>query len=142
MARIPMGNFGQVVPTAERNHVVTFDTERRGEQALAGAVAGVAGQVIDQKKQEDDALARVKASNQLLDRESQLNSITADLDEKLRTGALAPDQAQAAYQTAVGALEPMQPQGLDAVGVENFNLSLRKMQMQGAQGIEHAVGKA
>ncbi len=142
MAQIPMGNFGRVVPTAEQNRVVTFEGPARGQQMLAGAVAGAAERVVDQQNQEAKALARLQASNLLLDRESQLNSITSELGEKLRRGELQPDQATAAYESAVGSLAPVQPKGLDLVESEHFGLSLKKMQQSGLQGIERAVGEA
>lgn len=144
MMRIPMGQFqtANVVPTAERNRVVTLEGTGRGQQAIAGAVAGLAERQIDQQNQEAKALARVKASNLLLDRESQVNTITADLGERLRQGLLDPDQAQAAYDSAVGALDPLQPQGLDQVEMEQFGLSMRKVQQGGLSGLERMVGQA
>lgn len=142
--RIPMGQFqtANVVPTADRNRVVTLDADNRGQQALAAAVGGIAERQIDQQNQEAKALARVKATNLLMDRERQIGTITTDLGEKLRQGLIDPDQAQSAYAAAVGKLDPVQPQGLDQVELEQFGLGLRKVQESGFRGIEQAVGQA
>lgn len=144
MARIPMGNFqtATVVPNVERGGVVTPNPSDAGVQALAGAVQQVAGGMLQQRVDEARALSRVKASNLLMDRESQVRTITSDLGEKLRQGLIEPDQAQSAYQAAIGKLDPIQPQGLDQVEMEQFGLGLRKVQESGLQGIERAVGEA
>lgn len=142
--RIPMGNFqtANVVPDVERRGVVTPNPSDAGAQALAGAVQQVAGGLLQQRVDEAKALSRVKASNLLMDRESQVKTITADLGEKLRQGLIDPDKAQSAYQAAIGKLDPIQPQGLDQVEMEQFGLGLRKVQESGLQGIEQAVGQA
>lgn len=144
MARIPMGQFqtANVVPTAERSRVIALDADNRGQQALASAVGGIAERQIDQQNQEARALARVKASNQLLDRESQISTITNDLGEKLRLGQLKPDDASAAYEQAVGALDPMTPEGLDQIESEQFGLSLRRMQQGGLSSLDGKVSQA
>lgn len=144
MARIPMGQFqtANVLPTAERSRVITLDADNRGQQALASAVGGIAERQIDQQNQEARALARVKASNQLLDRESQISTITNDLGEKLRLGQLKPDDAPAAYEQAVGALDPMTPEGLDQIESEQFGLSLRRMQQGGLSSLDGKVSQA
>lgn len=137
-----MGDFGRMAPVAEQRRIIAADVSDRGAQAIASAVAGVAGQQIDQQQQEAKALARVKASNLLLDRESQINTITNDLGEKLRRGELKPDDASAAYEQAVGALDPMQPDGLDDVESEQFGLSLRRMQQGGLSSLDGKVSQA
>lgn len=142
--RIPMGNFqtATVVPEVERRGVVTPNPSDAGAQALAGAVQQVSGGLLQQRVDEAKALSRVKASNLLMDRESQINTITADLGEKLRQGLIDPDKAQSAYQAAIGKLDPIQPQGLDQVEMEKFNLGLRELQVKGGTFLDQKVGEA
>lgn len=142
--RIPMGNFqtATVVPDVERRGVVTPNLSDAGVQALAGAVQQVSGGLLQQRVDEARALSRVKASNLLMDRESQVKTITADLGEKMRQGLLDPDQAQSAYQAAVGKLDPVQPQGLDQVELEKFGLGLRELQVKGSNFLTQKVGEA
>ena len=73
MAQIPLGNFrvAQAAPAAEQGRVVTPDPNgmNRGAQQLAGTVNQLAADYMGQIKREDQALAKVKASNALIDRD-------------------------------------------------------------------------
>ena len=135
--RIPTGNFGNVVPTV-RQGSASFDNTsvaRAGEQ-LGNTVQRIAGHMANEQEQENRALARVRASNLLLDRETQIKTITADLGEKARMGQLTHDQLQSAYEQAVSGLDPLTPKGLDPSEMEGFGLSLKRLQNSGALGIQ------
>lgn len=135
--RIPTGNFGNVVPTV-RQGSASFDNTsvaRAGEQ-LASTAQRIAGHMASEQEQENRALARVRASNLLLDRETQIRTITTDLGEKARMGQLTHDQLQGAYEQAVSGLDPLTPKGLDPSEMEGFGLSLKRLQNSGALGIQ------
>lgn len=140
MAQIPLGTFGaqRLTPAPERGRVVTMDPNDvgRGSQAIAGAVANVSMDAINRQNAEDKALARVRASNLILDRENQLKTITADLGEQARLGKLTHDQLAGAYESAIGKLDPLVPTGLDEAETESFGLSLKKLQSNGMQGVQ------
>ena len=90
--RIPVGNFGQVAvqPEVAQNRVITTDTRGQAQaaQQTAGIVQNAALGVLDDINKENKALARVKADNAIIDRESQITTIATDLDEQMRTGKL------------------------------------------------------
>lgn len=141
--RIPTGNFGNVMPEVRQgsagfdNTQVSQAAERLGNVAQRAVVG-----VLDQQNQEDRALARVRASNLLLDRETQLKTITSDLAEKARTGQVTHDQLSGAYETAVGALDPVTPKGLDATESAQFELGLKRLQTNGMLGVQELAQKA
>lgn len=144
MARIPMGNFGNAVPVAEQGRVITPDPNalNRGAQQLASTVNAVATKYIDDKNREDQALAKVKASNALIDRESQLKTIVSDIDEKMRTGQLDYTKAESVYADTVSKLDPLDTPGLDEVTMGEIGNSLKRMQMGGVDRIRAAASGA
>lgn len=142
MAQIPLGNFGRAVPVAEQGRVVTVDPSDRGAQALAGTMQNVAMAVIDQKNKEDQALARVKASNALIDRESQLKTIGAEIGEKMRLGEVSHDKAEEAYTAAVSKLDPLDTPGLDEATMGEVGNSLKRLQNGGLDFVRKAAAGA
>ncbi len=142
MAQIPLGNFGRSVPVAEQGRVVTIDPNDRGAQALAGTVQNVAMDMLNQRNKEDQALARVKASNALIDRESQLKTIGADIAEKMRMGQVGYDKAEEAYTAAVAKLDPLETPGLDEVTMGEVGNSLKRLQNGGLDYVRQAAAGA
>ncbi|PTS83994.1 hypothetical protein DBR00_11470 [Pseudomonas sp. HMWF032] len=147
MAQIPLGAPPQVMPQTGQVQVVTTNPEslNRGGQAIAGGLQDVANTALREQArqtQEDQALARVKAGNALIDRESQIKTIAADLGEKMRTGVVPYDKAEEVYNAAVTKLAPIDTPGLDEVTRGEFGNSLKRMQVGGVDRIRAAVSGA
>lgn len=147
MAQIPLGAPPRVMPDASPTRVVTPNPEalNRSGQAIAGGLQDIGNTALReqaQQAQEDQALARVRASNALIDRESQIKTITRDLGEKMRTGEVSYDKGEEAYNSAVAKLDPIETPGLDEVGKEGFGNSLKRLQVSGADSIKGYVGQA
>ncbi|TWC50116.1 hypothetical protein FBY04_1209 [Pseudomonas sp. SJZ080] len=147
--KIPVGNFGQtnVQTDVAQNRVITTDpgVQNRINQQAAGAVTSLGLNVLDQQIdkgiKEDQALARVKASNSLIDRESQIKTIATDLDEQMRTGKLSYEKAPEAYNAAVSKLDPLDTPGLDAAQQGEIGNSLKRMQIGGLEAIRASAAK-
>lgn len=147
--RIPVGNFGQtnVQPDVAQNRVITTDpsVQNRINQQAAGAVTSLGLNVLDQQIdkgiKENQALARVKASNSLIDRESQIKTIATDLDEQMRTGKLSYEKSEEAYNAAVSKLEPLETPGLDEAQQGEIGNSLKRMQIGGLEAIRASAAK-
>lgn len=145
MAQIPLGSFGRanVLPEVAQNRVITVNPEAqaRSNQQATGALMGAASDFLAQQRREDEALARVKASTSLIDRESQIKTITSDLHEQVRTGALSYDKLEEAYTGAVSKLDPLETPGLDAAQQGEVGNSLKRIQNSGLDQIKAiAVG--
>lgn len=131
MAQIPLGNFSNVgvqqdvTPT----RVVAPDPSDRGAQQVAGALQNIGTDQMQLLKRQNDSIARVKASNALIDREAQVKSITSDLGEKLRTGDLTYDKAEDAYNGAVAKLDPLPTDGLDEATAGEMVNSAKRIQL-------------
>ncbi|TWC18117.1 hypothetical protein FBY06_11542 [Pseudomonas sp. SJZ085] len=145
MPQIPLGSFGRVnvQPEAQQTRVVTVDNsaQNRAAQGVASAVQGAALGYLDQVNKEDQALARVKASNALIDRESQIKTIANDLDEQMRTGKLSYDKSEEAYNAAVSQLPALETPGLDQAQQGEIGNSLKRMQLGGLERVREASGK-
>lgn len=145
MAQIPLGNFAQAhaVPEAPQNRVITVDTrgEAQAAQQAASTVQNAAFSVLDNINKENQALARVKADNALIDRESQITTIATDLDEQMRTGKLSYEKAPEAYASAVSKLDPLETPGLDEAQKGEMGNVLKRMQVRGLGKVQEAVGK-
>ncbi|WP_433886952.1 hypothetical protein [Pseudomonas vranovensis] len=144
MAAIPIGPpVPRVLPEAQQNRVVTVDTsgQARGAQQVANAVMGAATDYLAQQRREDQALARVKASNTLLDRETQISTITSDLREQVKLGKISYDQLEDAYNGAVSKLEPIRAPGLSEAEQETMGIASKRFQLKGLDDIKQvAIG--
>lgn len=145
MAQIPLGNFAQAraVPDAPQNRVVTMDNRGQAQaaQQVASTVQSAALGVLDNINKEDQALARVKASNALIDRESQIKTIATDLDEKMRTGQLPYEKSEEAYNAAVSKLDPVITPGLDEAQQGEIGNSIKRIQLGGLDSIRSSAAK-
>ena len=145
MAQIPMGpGVARVLPDAGQNRVITPDPGAQNQAAhqLAATVQDFAAQQGAIKNREDQALARLKASNSIIDRESEVKTISSDLAEQLRTGQLPYDKAEDAYNSAVNKLKPLETPGLDPEAAGQVGLSVRRLQEGGLDGIRSAAAGA
>lgn len=144
MAQIPAGpGIARVLPEAQQNRVITPDAgaQARGAQQTTAAVMGAATDFLNEQRREDQALARVKASNALLERETQIKTITTDLAEQARLGKVSYDQIEGAYTSAVGQLEPITSPGLSAAELEGLGLSSKRFEQDGLGNVKNlAVG--
>lgn len=145
MPQIPLGNFGQVNVQQEtpQNRVIQVDDRAQSQaaQQAASTVQNVALGYLDQVNKEDQALSRVKASNALIDRESQIKTIAADLDEQMRTGKLSYDKSEEAYNAAVAQLPALDTPGLDQAQQGEIGNSLKRLQLRGLDKVREASGK-
>lgn len=145
MAQIPLGSFGtaRVQQEVATNRVMPVDTsaQARASQQAASTVQNAALGVLDQVNQEDKALSRVKASNALIDRESQIKAIATDLDEQMRTGKLNYDKSEEAFNTAVSKLPALETPGLDEAQQGEIGNSLKRMQNSGLDRVREASVK-
>ena len=145
MAQIPLGNFGRVNVQQDvvQNRVITPDPslQNRGAQQVASTLVNAGLSILDERTKEDQALARVKASNALIDRESQVKTIALDLDEQMRTGTLSYEKSEEAYNTAVAQLEPLQTPGLNEAQQGDIGNSLKRIQLGGLDSVRAASAK-
>lgn len=143
--RIPLGNFDRVAVQQEtpQNRVIIGDSggQARAAQQAASTVQNVAISILDQQTKENQALSRVKASNALIDRESQIKTIATDLDEQMRTGALSYEKSEEAYNTAVSKLPALETPGLDEAQQGEVGNSLKRMQLGGLDRVREASAK-
>lgn len=145
MAQIPRGNFDRVAvqPEVAQNRVIAVDQsqQNRASQQTADTIVNAGLNMIDQRTKEDQALARVKASNSLIDRESQIKTIATDLDEQIRVGKLSYDKAPEAYNAAVSKLDALDTTGLDPAQQGEIGNSLKRIQLGGMANIQASVAK-
>jgi len=144
MAVIPTGPaVPRVLPDAQQNRVITMDPslQSRGAQQIADTVQRTAFGALEQKQREDSALARVRASNALFERETQISTINSDLAEQVRLGTLSHEKLEEAYTSAVQKLEPLQFSGLSEPEIERMGLAQQRLQLAGQEGIRKlAIG--
>lgn len=142
--KIPLGpGVARVLPDAQQNRVITMDPRNvgGGGQQIADTVQKAAFSYLDLQQREDKALARVKASNALFERETQISAVNADLAEQVRLGTLSHDKLEEAYTGAMSKLEPLRMDGLSEAEREGMGLAQQRLLMQGQEGIRKlAIG--
>ena len=139
MAQIPLGNFAQVAVQQDTtpNRVLARNDDQAGQiaQQTAGTVQRAAVGILGDITRQDQALAKVKASNSLLDRDQQINGIVSNLAEQSRMGNLTYDKLPDAYNAAVSKLDPLDTPGLDEATQGEVGLSLKRLQNSGLEKI-------
>jgi len=143
--KIPMGNFGFKGPDAVQHTHVSgdgIDAAARAAQNLGQTGMQVAAGIMADQRQENEALTRARAGNVLLDREIQIKTLNADLEQKLADGSLRHDQAVDAYNAALKKMETTTVDGMDVVTAENFNKGMKRVEFSGLSAIQQASEKA
>ena len=149
--KIPTGNFGNVIASpAPMVNVprAAFDTgdglQRAGATLAAVGNEGLRliAQEEQQKRKEAQDLARVEAGNVLLDRENSIKSLHVDIEEKLSTGEIRHDQAQQYYENGLKALQVPTVEGLDPVGMANFQKGIKRIDINGVGGVQVSAERA
>jgi hypothetical protein len=149
--KIPTGNFGNVIASpAPMVNVprAAFDTgdglQRAGATLAAVGNEGLRliAQEEQQKRKEAQDLARVEAGNLLLDRENSIKSLHVDIEEKLSTGEIRHDQAKQYYENGLKALPGPTVEGLDPVGMANFQKGLKRVDLSGVAGVQVSAERA
>lgn len=146
MARIPhvggtQATFGQRGP----DRPTQFNPDTRGVTAgidAAGDVARGIGQLALQVQEDDDALARAKASNALLDHELQVRGKTEELAERVQSGDLDWRQAEAEAQTAFDEIQAPAVPGLHPADAERMQGGITRNRAGGAMAIRNAAQQA
>lgn len=142
--RIPVGNFGtRGADPVQHTRVAnpgTDDLDAAGR--LAGTVNALATNHLQKERAEDEALARAKATNALWDHELQVRGAADDVAERVATGELPYQEAEAFYQERVGKIEAPQVGGLDAVTTEQLRGGLSRNAETGRQTVTRVTGLA
>ena len=143
--KIPLGNFGFKGPDPVQHTRIGndgIDAVARAGQNLGNTGMQIAGNYLDEQRRENEALIRARAGNAVLDREIQVKTLNADLEQKLADGSLRHDEAINAYNTALQKLEMPTVDGMDPVTTENFNKGIKRVESIGLAGIQQASEKA
>lgn len=144
MARIPLGNFGNMVAEPQRRARVipeAFDTGA-GLQQVGDKMMGVASMALREQRQQDEALTRAKAANAMLDREIQVKDVTAGIERDIAENKLHYSEAQAEYRKRVSALPAADLGALDPVTAENFSKGLKRADFMGESSLSGVIKTA
>lgn len=138
--KIPVGEFGY--RTAEP---VRGPRPRQGPSAVAGALqeAGrVLGNLAEQEREQDFALARAKAGNALLDYEIAVKEKTADIQGRIKRGELDYNVAEQTYESEIGEIELPGVEGMDPITSVNFGKGVKRHRAFGARTVFATVQQA
>jgi hypothetical protein len=141
MARIPLGNFGQVAVSPE----VQTAQVSGGSDAVAAAVdrlGRTVGHIADQQtelerqreaeaKRQAEAMARAKAADVQVQYELDVQSATLDVSQQVQSGAVPYQQADAAYKAALDKITPPSPGNLDPALAVHFQTGLTQTRAKG-----------
>lgn len=125
--------FGQRGP--DRVQPLNLDTRfvDQGQEAvgrLARTVGGIAQDMMQERAQEADALARAKAANAVLEDEVEVGAVLEDIDRQHAEGNLGWADIEPELTRRLREREPRKVEGLDPASIEAFNGRLRANQLQ------------
>lgn len=144
MARIPMGNFGSVMPQVQASQVQVPNmgavSQAVGNLAETGMRIGA--QLQHEQEQDADGLARAKAANAQLDYELQVSTVSKQFEDDIATGAMPYQEAAGRYQDAVGKLEVPKIDGLKPDMQLAYDRGIKRTQMGATAGIDRVVRTA
>lgn len=146
--KIPVGNFGfQEAQPARRAHLSPgeFDTGRGLAQAgaaltqMGASTLDVVNKQAEEQKRQDQALAKAKAANAILDHETEVSAITEDIKTRLADGRLKHTDAPKEYQTRISQIQRQTIDGIDPVTQENFDRGLKRAEFSGEKTLNGAI---
>lgn len=142
--RIPVGNFGfQTAPTSRTQvDIGGVDAIGRGMQQLGNIGMQASADLMAEKRREDEALARAKAANAVLDREITVKGIGQDISQQVESGSLHYDEAPKEFKRRMSELGTPDVTGLDPVTAENFSKGVKRADFHGEGLIAGAITKA
>jgi hypothetical protein len=151
MARIPLGNFGQGAGTAPLQQTRIANPVGAAGDAV-GRLADIAGNIAQRELvkdvDENEALARAKASNARTAHDLQVRAKADDITGRVQRGEIAYDQAEKVYDEEVGAIETpdlkLPPAVAEAYhgAISNNRLAGRLTIQNAAQAARRDDGKA
>lgn len=145
MARIPLGNFGNVIAQpapAARIVPGAFDNGGAGLQKAGDAGIRVGEELMMEQRNQELALTRAKAANAVLDREISVKTAAHEISQQVESGAIHYDDAPKAFKQRVSDLGMPEMTGMDPVTAENFTKGLKRADFQGEGLITGAIAKA
>lgn len=128
--KIPVGNFGLSTPAPVSRRAPDaggIDATARAANNIGRTIQGVAADQMQEQIRENEALARVRAGNAILDREIQTKKILEDGENYLREKKLTHDTFEDYLNSSIQKLEAPQVKGLSGADLENFTLAMRKV---------------
>jgi hypothetical protein len=139
MAKIPVGNYGYGAGTAPVQNTRIGNPGDPVGRALVGLGQQVT-QIAEQKDAEQDALARVRATNALSAHEIELAKARQQFDEEVRTGVVPFEQAEAEWSKRSQKLAPMKPPaGLDPEAALRFDEGIKGQRERADLGVRDVV---
>lgn len=150
--KIPVGNFGYSIAQPAQRPRLSAGEFDNGSEALAqvgrsitnaglGAMDALNKQAEEQKRQ-DQALAKAKAANAILDHETEVSAITEDIKTRLADGRLKHTDAPKEYQTRISQIQRQTIDGIDPVTQENFDRGLKRAEFSGEKTLNGAIAGA
>lgn len=145
MAKIPVGNFGNVIAQAPQSVNIppgAFDEGGKGLQRAGDLMIDMADQAMKEQRDQKSALERAKAANAVLDREIAVDAIGKEIEQQVSAGALPYADAPAAYKQRLADLGTPDMGNMDPVTAENFARGLKRIDSMGNSYIGGVVAKA
>jgi hypothetical protein len=105
-------------------------------------LGNTAASLTERRYAESVNLARAQASNALLDHEIAVRTKADDIRQRLETGELSYDQAQATFEKEAGQIERPQIPHLDPVGQQNLSKGLDRNLFSGQLTVQRAAETA
>lgn len=144
--KIPLGNFGFATTEPLQTHTGAgkefSDATGRALQNLGNTGMQSAATLMHEQRQEDEALARAKAGNALLDHEIKVKTLASDIEQRLADGSLHYSAAGEAYKTAYQLIDQPKVDKLDPAMTENFDKGLKRAEFTGFSAVQQASEKA
>lgn len=142
--RIPLGNFGNVIAQPAPRVQVPSAANNMGAQ-VANATDNAMrtmNNMLEEDRQQQQALDRAKSANAVLDREMQVETIHSEISQQVNDGTLPYADAKNAYRQRIEELGAPKVEGIDPVTAENMTKGFKRAEFKGESAIDGLVSKA
>ena len=142
--RIPLGNFGNVIAQPAPRVQVPSAANNMGAQVANAAdnAMRTMNNMLEEERQQQQALDRVKSANAVLYREMQVETIHSEISQQVNDGTLPYADAKNAYRQRIEELGAPKVEGIDPVTAENMTNGFRRAEFKGESAIDGLVSKA
>lgn len=142
--RIPTGNFGNVIAQPAPRVQVPSAANNMGAQVANAAdnAMRTMNNMLEEERQQQQALDRAKSANAVLDREMQVETIHSEISQQVSDGTLPYADAKNAYRQRIEELGAPKVEGIDPVTAENMTKGFKRAEFKGESAIDGLVSKA
>lgn len=146
MAKIPLGNFGNVIAQPPQTRARALSKESASPvgtvlRDMGNWFVSSAAESMDKERKEDAEVRRSQAALTVVSHESEIQDTLSDVEEQLASGAITREKAPEAFENAVKKARSRSMNEFPAEFREGLGLRLQNAEVRASMKLNRSLGK-